>query len=83
MTSLRLQVEGVLQAHGIHSHSCVEGCAHTHGMSLRDYFATHATDEDVSMAAQAYMAKFGKEVCSVADARYFHADAMLTAREGR
>ena len=51
------------------------------GMSLRDYFAVHATDQDVKMASQAYMAKFNKEVCSVAEARYYHADAMLKARE--
>ena len=47
------------------------------GMSLRDYCAIHATDQDVASAAQAYMHKFGKEVCSVAEARYYHADSMI------
>lgn len=50
------------------------------GATLRDYFAVHATDRDVQMAAQVFMAVHEALACSNATARYFHADAMLKAR---
>ena len=48
------------------------------GMTLRDYFAAHATEEDI----RALMA-YGESWTSANDraaARYRHADAMLAAR---
>lgn len=51
------------------------------GMSLREYFAIHASDADV-MVAMAY----GESFDSVEDrsrARYRVADAMLAAREAK
>lgn len=51
------------------------------GMSLRDYFAIHASDADV-VVAMAY----GESFDSVEDrsrARYRVADAMLAARESK
>ncbi len=53
------------------------------GLTLRDYFATHASDEDVKAQRELIRAKseFGilpDDWPSVA--RYMHADAMLKAR---
>jgi hypothetical protein len=67
----------------------------TYGISLRDYFAIHATEDDICMALE-----FIEKVDVVKDlgngiktiqkgypdnarhlARYIHADAMLKARE--
>jgi hypothetical protein len=45
------------------------------GMTLRDWFATHATEADILAAQGAY------RVVTRYEARYIHADAMLTARE--
>lgn len=46
------------------------------GMSLRDYFATHATEDDIL-----YYYRLD-EVCKTRQqARYMHADAMLEARK--
>jgi hypothetical protein len=45
-----------------------------YGMTLRDWFATHATDADI--ADIQHGTKFTRE-----QARYIHADAMLKARE--
>ena len=42
------------------------------GMSLRDYFAVHATEEDILHQPDAKTRQ---------QARYMHADAMLKARE--
>jgi hypothetical protein len=48
---------------------------HNHGgMTLRDWFATHATDADI--ADIQHGTKFTRE-----QARYIHADRMLWARE--
>jgi hypothetical protein len=44
------------------------------GMTLRDWFATHATDADI--ADIQHGTKFTRE-----QARYIHADRMLWARE--
>jgi hypothetical protein len=46
----------------------------TPGMTLRDWFATHATDAD--LADIQHGTKFTRE-----QARYIHADRMLWARE--
>lgn len=49
------------------------------GMTLRDYFAAKATEEDIKANA-----KFGESWGDSSDralARYRHADAMLLARE--
>ena len=46
-----------------------------HGMTLRDWFATHATEADILAAQGAY------RVVTRYEARYIHADEMLTARE--
>jgi hypothetical protein len=48
------------------------------GMSIRDYFAAHATEEDVR--AHMYDDRL-HQVCSREAARYRYADAMLKARE--
>jgi hypothetical protein len=45
------------------------------GMSLRDWFATHATEEDILAAQGTY------RLVTRYEARYIHADAMLAARE--
>ena len=44
------------------------------GMTLRDWFATHATDGDI-------MNILKWTECTRQKARYIHADAMLKARE--
>lgn len=57
--------------------------ADRNGMSLRDYFAAHASDYDVSRIIDDYWlaadASEGNQP-SVAKARYIHADAMLAER---
>jgi hypothetical protein len=45
------------------------------GMTLRDWFATHATEADILAAQGAY------RVVTRYEARYIHADEMLKARE--
>jgi len=58
------------------------------GMSLRDYMAIHATDDDVSVALtrhyDAWIAQYGHEPAYVwptrQEARYIHADTMLAER---
>jgi hypothetical protein len=45
------------------------------GMTLRDWFAIHATEADILAAQGAY------RVVTRFEARYIHADAMLKARE--
>ena len=49
--------------------------AHTPGMTLRDWFATHATEEDILAAQGTY------QLVSRYEARYIHADRMIEARE--
>ena len=58
-----------------------------YGMSLRDYFAAHASDSDVKDQAEILRAKLILEIkLGVlpddwrATCRYMHADAMLKAR---
>lgn len=54
------------------------------GMTLRDYFAANATDGDVSDVRHTYYMNNGHKLdfaaLTQAQARYMHADAMLTAR---
>jgi len=46
------------------------------GMSLRDYFAAHASEHDI----QEILGLFDEDTTRQ-DARFLHADAMLKARE--
>lgn len=53
------------------------------GMSLRDYFAAHASDDDVSRIINGYWLSDETSEAfqpSVAQARYIHADTMLAER---
>lgn len=45
------------------------------GMSLRDYFAIHASEKDIEAI------RFGFSDMSRSEARYIYADEMLEARE--
>jgi hypothetical protein len=47
------------------------------GMTLRDWFATHATDADI---AAIQTPPHGAQNITRYEARYIHADAMLKAR---
>lgn len=52
--------------------------AYSEGVTLRDYFAVHATDEDI----RRYLWVDNERTDTThAQARYMHADAMLAARE--
>lgn len=60
------------------------------GMTLRDYFAIHASDEDLKAQGEIlrYLIREAKGVAILPDdwrvtARYMHADAMLKAREAK
>jgi hypothetical protein len=48
------------------------------GMTLRDWFATHATDADIAAIQNP---PHGAQNISRYEARYIHADRMLAARE--
>jgi|688.fasta_scaffold914646_1 hypothetical protein len=48
------------------------------GMTLRDWFATHATDADI---AAIQTPPHGAQNITRYEARYIHADQMLKARE--
>jgi hypothetical protein len=48
------------------------------GMTLRDWFATHATDADIAAIQNP---PHGAQNISRYEARYIHADEMLKARE--
>jgi hypothetical protein len=48
------------------------------GMTLRDWFASHATEEDIWAIQNP---PHGPQNISRYEARYIHADAMLRARE--
>jgi hypothetical protein len=50
----------------------------SHGLTLRDWFATHATDADIAAIQNP---PHGPQNISRYEARYIHADAMLKARE--
>lgn len=52
-----------------------------HGMSLRDWFAGTATDDAISRASVEYMEKKDTGRCTVSQARYYYADAMIKERE--
>jgi len=54
---------------------------HVRGLTLRDYYAAHASDADIDLW-QIDLAKRGSRA-SRAAARFAHADAMLAAREAR
>lgn len=58
------------------------------GLTLRDYFAVHASRQDVEAQAEVLRAQLHKEIGIAilpdgwpATARYMHADAMLEARK--
>lgn len=54
------------------------------GMTLRDYFATHASDADIDHQAEVLRCQSAIGILPdnwVVTARYMHADAMLKARE--
>lgn len=53
-------------------------------MTLRDYFATHASDDDVGRILNDFFCvNVGEDVAQPtrAEAKYMHADAILAARE--
>lgn len=61
----------------------------TYGMSLRDYFAVHASDEDVAAqqewtpnTMESSRESNSRPKLTRAQCRYKHADAMLAARAG-
>lgn len=65
-----------------------EMCSVSAGMSLRDYFACHASDEDLKTQAnimrESQRKQYGVAVLPdnwTSVARYMHADAMLEARK--
>lgn len=47
------------------------------GITKREWFAAMASDRDVTSAAQAFMYTKKCDTCSVAEARYYHADLMI------
>jgi hypothetical protein len=51
------------------------------GMTLRDWFATHATDADIEAILNPPFERTTTHIISRYEARYIHADAMLRARE--
>jgi len=52
------------------------------GMTLRDWFATHATEEDIwAIQNPPHPASIDYRQITRYEARYLHADAMLRARE--
>ncbi len=53
----------------------------SNGMTIRDWFAGTASDESVSRASREYMEKYSLVHCTVAEARFFYADAMLKQKE--
>jgi hypothetical protein len=65
------------------SHGSMGEVAHE-GMTLRDYMAIHASEDDVSDAAEEAFGMDGRAYPRNwrQVARYFHADAMLAARGG-
>jgi hypothetical protein len=52
-----------------------------HGMTLRDWFASHATDADIEAILNPPFERTTTHIISRCEARYIHADAMLKARE--
>lgn len=55
------------------------------GMTLRDYFASHATTDDVAAHIKVLRLRCERGILPddyMAICRYMHADAMLRAREG-
>jgi hypothetical protein len=53
-----------------------------HGMTLRDWFATHATEADIAaVRAHGLTADLANGLGTRHEARYIHADLMLKARE--
>jgi len=54
------------------------------GMTLRDWFATHATEEDIwAIQNPPSRASIDYREITRYEARYLHADAMLAAREAK
>lgn len=51
------------------------------GMTLRDWFAANATEDDVAMVLQEVGSTIPATSNGRAIARYYHADAMLAARK--
>lgn len=71
--------EGNLPAFPVSSNSCY------YGMSLRDYFAVMANDEDIAYQCEIMRKQSNTTIWRWPDnwrsiARYMHADAMLEAR---
>jgi hypothetical protein len=54
-------------------------CQYEGGMTLRDYFAAHATDADVQRWIK--IASLNNLSVSHEQAKFMYADAMITARE--
>jgi hypothetical protein len=53
-----------------------------YGMTLRDWFATHATEADIAaVRGHGLAADLANGLGTRYEARYIHADAMLRARE--
>jgi hypothetical protein len=53
-----------------------------HGMTLRDWFATHATEADIAaVRAHGLAAHLANGLGTRYEARYIHADRMIEARE--
>ncbi len=52
-----------------------------HGMTLRDWFATHATEVDILAILDPPFESTMTRIITRYEARYIHADAMIKARE--
>jgi hypothetical protein len=52
----------------------------TYGMTLRDWFASQATDADIAAIRARHEHELGTKITRE-QVRYIHADAMLRARE--
>jgi len=57
------------------------GFGRVSGMTLRDWFATHATDADIEAIQNPPFERTTTHIISRYEARYIHADAMIKARE--
>lgn len=76
MTDERKNDGGSAFAHGSPEHGG------SPGMTLRDWFATHATEQDINRHRPTVSVGYGIAhfECSAEEARYRYADAMLKAR---
>lgn len=82
----RVRNDGVDTVIGFHGDEISPGTTSSYGgMSLRDYFAAKATDEDISEARDDHFISCHSKVLKVipltrAQAKYAYADAMLAER---